>query len=91
MSGNYTIETYSNIDTYGFLYSNTFDPGSISTNLLEESDDGPISINFLISINFQAVTQYIVVATTFYPNTTGSFSIVATGIASVIFSPMNSA
>ncbi|CAF4733847.1 unnamed protein product, partial [Rotaria sp. Silwood2] len=91
MSGNYTIETYSSIDTYGYLYSSTFDPASISTNLLAENDDGPTSTNFLISIYLQALTQYIVVVTTFYPNTTGSFSIVATGIASVIFSPMNPA
>ncbi|CAF4519539.1 unnamed protein product, partial [Rotaria sp. Silwood2] len=90
MSGTYAIETSSSMDTYGYLYNNTFDPASISTNLLAENDDGPSSTNFQISIYLQALTRYIVVVTTYDPSTTGTFSIVASGIASVIFSPINS-
>ncbi|CAF4368170.1 unnamed protein product [Rotaria sp. Silwood2] len=89
MDGIYTIECNSDIDTSGFIYNNSFDPVYSILNLLANDDDSGGDNQFLFSIFLQAQTRYILVVTTYNEYDTGPFLIIATGLASIIFSQIN--
>jgi len=86
-TGNYTFRSYSTIDSYGYLYMNSFDPSNVTSNLLTYADDDEngTSDQFFISYTLQAGTTYILIFTTFDNGLTGPFSIVALGPAKVSF------
>ncbi|CAF3377068.1 unnamed protein product [Rotaria sp. Silwood1] len=86
MDGNCTIVSNSTMDTYGYLYSNTFYPASPLTNVLDMNDDGGGNGQFMLSRYFQILTRYILVVTTYDQSVTGPFSIIATGLVSIRFS-----
>ena len=82
-SGNYTIQSNSSIDTYGYIYNNTFNPANRTLNMLQSNDDGAGNTQFLLSLWLQTMTNYIVVATTYSAITTGSFFVIVQGPAAV--------
>ncbi|CAF4231471.1 unnamed protein product [Rotaria socialis] len=84
--GIFSLTSKSNIDTYGYLYINTFDPASPSSNLLLENDDGGGSGQFGLTYSLLIDSIYVLVATTYYPNVTGLFSVSAPGPGFVTFS-----
>ncbi|CAF1552686.1 unnamed protein product, partial [Adineta ricciae] len=85
ISGYHTIVSNSSMDTYGYLYNSTFDPLIPSQNLIVQNDDDAGNHQFKLRYLFQSAETYILVVTTYYINTTGSFTLTATGEGSVIF------
>jgi hypothetical protein len=85
-AGYYDLRSISKMDTYGYLYRDTFDPIYPELSLLGSSDEEGGDSQFLFSIRLETSADYILVATTFEPYVTGTFSILATGPDSVWFS-----
>jgi hypothetical protein len=88
-TGYYDMRSRSTMKSYGYLYDNSFDPIFPGLNLLKANENNRRTQLFLLSMLLQAGTSYILVATTDEPYATGTFSILATGPASVWFSPIN--
>lgn len=57
--------------------------------MLQFNDDMGGDLQFLMSSMLQSMTHYILVATTFFPNVTGVFSIVVSGSGSVNLTHIN--
>ncbi|CAF4100912.1 unnamed protein product, partial [Rotaria sp. Silwood2] len=89
MDGNYTFLCNSSMDTYGYLYNNTFDPVYPTMNILAIDDDSGGNYQFMFSMFLQTLSQYILVATTYNKNITGPFTITAHGLAPVGFTRIN--
>ena len=89
-AGNYTIRSNSTLDTYGYLYNNTFYSNFPSLNKLQENDDGAGANQFLLSMYLQTMTDYILVSTTFGLSISGAFTIIVQGPATVNLSLTNS-
>ncbi|CAM2704000.1 unnamed protein product [Rotaria socialis] len=90
-TGNYTFKSYSAIDSFGYLYTNPFDPLNITSNLLVSSDDDETGIGdqFSMSYPLEAGANYNLIFTTFDSSLTGRFFIVVSGPARVILRSMN--
>ena len=88
-SDSYTLSSNASIDTYGYLYRDYFNPFNISENLLFENDDECYNRDFKLLAYLHSNTTYILIATTFVPNVTGSFKIFASGPDTVIFNRMS--
>ena len=85
-SGTFSFTTLSSIDTYGCFYNYPFDPSYSNTNLIAQNDDGSVpgdGNQFRINATLQSSRTYVLVVTTYRESTTGSFSIRASGPASV--------
>ncbi|CAF0923840.1 unnamed protein product [Adineta steineri] len=82
-TGTYTILCSSTIDTYGYLYNNTFNSSTLSLNQIASDDDSGGNSQFMFLILLQAVGKYILIVTTYNQNVTGSFSIISTGVSPV--------
>ena len=81
-AGDFIIMSESSINTYGYLYENSFDPFDTSSNLLVENDNSSSSNDqFKLKAFLQPSIVYILVVTTFAPNVVGNFSIVAWGVS----------
>lgn len=89
LTGYYTIVCTSNMDTYGYIYINAFDPIYPPGNLLSYDDDSGGNHQFMFKVKLQILIEYILVLTTSYQNITGSFKITAIGPESVSFSQLN--
>lgn len=86
-TGYYTIISNSTLNTYGYIYSNNFNPFNTTSNLLQENNNDGGSDQFLLNMTLLSSVQYIVVVTAIYmPNVSGSFFIVVNGPGSVRFS-----
>lgn len=95
-SDNYmdTTDTYSfatqsynsqgNIDSYGYIYQDSFNPSNPSMNLLKSDDDSAGNLQFGLTVLLQPDTTYVLVFTTFNQNVFGPFTIVASGPDNVI-------
>jgi hypothetical protein len=83
LSGTYQFSSESSMDTYGYLYNDTFDPASPSKNRMSSDDDGCGNRQFWLQAHLQRNITYILVVTTYNQNTLGSFSMLALGGASV--------
>lgn len=79
INGNYTIQSNSTLDSYGFLYLNSFNPNNMIANILNSDDDSAGGGQFLISYRLQANSRYILIMTTFFSNRTTPFSIMVRG------------
>ena len=79
VASNYSFSTESNINTYGYIYNDTFHPDNPSLNLLKEDDNSGGNGQFKLTVFLQPWTSYILVVKTFSPNVTGKFLIVASG------------
>jgi hypothetical protein len=85
VSGTYSLTSSSSVDTYGFIYTNSFNPINPRWNLLSENDDGGVGVQFKLTIYLQREITYILVVTTFATKTTGAFLVVGSGPASITF------
>ncbi|CAF3746296.1 unnamed protein product [Adineta steineri] len=90
VAGTYTIACSSSIDTYGFLFNTTFDPTNPTKNLLVSDDDSAGNQQFKLVYFLQPSINYTVIATTYYPFISGSFSLIATGPGVVYFTRITS-
>ncbi|CAF4245336.1 unnamed protein product, partial [Adineta steineri] len=78
-NGIYMIASKSIVDTYGYIYKNSFDPFNPSVNLILEDDDSCDGEQFRLTVNLLVNVKYILVVTTFYSDVTESFSIIVSG------------
>ena len=84
-TGYYFLYSNSNIDTFGYLYSNSFDPLNIEKNLITGDDDKADDLQFLLQHEFKSTNIYILVVTTRDQLVLGSFSIFSAGPKQVTF------
>ncbi len=78
-AGDFTIMSQSSINTYGYIYQNSFDPSHTSLNLLMEDDNSGSNDQFKLKAFLRPSTIYVLVVTTFAPHVTGKLSIIASG------------
>ena len=83
-TGYYSFVSDSNIDAYGFIYRNTFDPLNPTENLLQAEDDDESNSQFRLNIHLSDGMIYVLVMTTYQSKETGTFSIVVLGANKVI-------
>lgn len=62
-------------DTYMYLYQNSFNPLNPNTNLIASDDDSGVGLYSLISQSITEGTTYILVLTTYWEGSTGTFSL----------------
>lgn len=79
----YTIWSSSNIDTYGYIYENSFDPLNPTENLLIKDDDGESNDQFKFEIPLYDDITYILVVTTYHPQIIGDININILGLKNV--------
>jgi hypothetical protein len=84
-AGTYILRSTSRtrMDTYGCLYSTSFDPTYPYQNLLTCDDDSGGSQQFLINYYLLSGQTYVLVVTTSIYRITGSYSIIVSGPGSV--------
>ncbi|CAF1246345.1 unnamed protein product [Adineta ricciae] len=90
VTGVYTIGIDSSMDTYGYLYNNTFDSVDPNRNLLLFDDDSGGNGQFMLKYALQATQKYILIATTYDEKITGEFSVTSLGPSTILFSSVNS-
>ncbi|CAF4010695.1 unnamed protein product, partial [Adineta steineri] len=73
-SGYYSFRGSGEIDPYGFIYKNKFNPLDPSENLLDQDYDKGSNVQFKLNI-YLNVNTYVLVMTTFDLKETGEFSI----------------
>ena len=83
MMDTYTFISNSPINTDGYLYSDEFKPANPSLKLISQDDDSNGQGQFRITAILQPGHKYILVVTPDSPETTGEFSIVSSGPATV--------
>jgi len=88
-TGTYSLLSSSNIDTYGFIYKNSFNPANPSMNQLSQNDNGCGNNQFNLTAQLQSNTTYILVVTTSRPGKKGAFSIVVSGLGNVSLKPIS--
>ncbi len=86
VTGNYSFTCYSPVDTYGYLYTNSFDPSNVNVNLLAQDNGSGGNFQFYITILLQSGGTYILVVTTYAPGVTTTFSIITSGPVSISLS-----
>ena len=91
VNGSYDIFSVSetDTDTYGFLYNEPFYTRYISYNMIDEDDEGNDYGQFRVTSYLEADKTYILVVTTYYPNTTGAFTIDDEGPESLLYKKTN--
>lgn len=88
-SARYILRSSSTLDTYGYLYSGSFDPLNPSLNLIAFDDDSGGDRQFLLNVTLIYGTRYILVVTTYNPSVTGPYGVAVLGPSSVYFLPYN--
>lgn len=83
-SGNYRIQSNATIDTYGYLYLNSFNSRNTTQNLLSYNDDGAGNRQFLIAQTLSSFNQYVLVLTTYSSSIIGNFLIEISGPSNVL-------
>lgn len=84
-NGLYIIRSNANINTYGYIYKDSFDSLNPEKNILQENDNGSGSNQFSFDITLDTLNTYILVITAYEENTFGPFSILAFGPGPVRF------
>ena len=79
----YTFTSNSSMDTFGYFYDTSFNPSDPEANLIIEDDDSGFQLQFHIRAYLRPEHTYILVVTTHWESTTGRFSILASGPASI--------
>lgn len=75
----YTLWSESEIDTYGYIYKDDFDSLQPFGNLFLQHSGKCNQGQLKFIVDLQINTKYILVVTTYYPNTTGNFTIFISG------------
>ena len=78
-----------NIDPYGYIYKNSFDPLKPFENLLLQHDGSCNDGQFKLIIDLEINTRYIIVVTTHRSNTIGNFSIWISGQNNISFAAID--
>ncbi|CAF1325561.1 unnamed protein product [Adineta steineri] len=78
-SGLYTFFSQSNINTYGSIYKDYFNPSYPNENRLVYDDESCQEHQFTFTIALETSITYILIVTSFYSNKTGAFSIFVSG------------
>ncbi|CAF1280063.1 unnamed protein product [Adineta steineri] len=89
ITGLYVLWSENNIDAYGYIYQNDFNPLKPSENLLLSHDGECNDRQFKLIIDLEINTRYILVVTTHDPKTIGNFSIFISGPNNVSLSPFS--
>ncbi len=85
-SGPYIFQCKTNIDTFAYIYNQTFNPLNPAANLLKAFDDeNSERWEFSFALNFLFADSILLVVTTYSPNKTGPLFIVGSGYNKVIF------
>ncbi|CAF1480449.1 unnamed protein product [Adineta steineri] len=84
-SGYYTFLGSGDIDGYGSIYEDKFNPLDPTENLLDKDYDGGSNIQFKLVIHLDVDRKYVLVVATYDSKETGEFSIVVLGKNKVIF------
>ena len=82
-SGTYLIRTDGSLNTYGYLYTPTFDKNSPSDNLIAENDDSAGGGQFRISSELVAGQTFEVIVTAVSSLSLGSYTLLILGPTSV--------
>jgi hypothetical protein len=85
IAGEYSFWSDSDINTYGYLYRNDFNPFQPTRYLLSSDDDLCDNKQFRIVYRLLPNTTFILVVTSAAMNTTGRFSIISAGPTAVRF------
>ncbi|UJR20171.1 hypothetical protein I4U23_023303 [Adineta vaga] len=89
INGSYIFTSESMIDTYGYLYLDSFLPNFITHNLIASDDDSGDNSEFQFTIYLHSNVTYILVATTYNEHTTGEFSVIISGLTKVNIAPID--
>jgi len=81
--GSYSFTSGSSLDTFGYFYSNSFDPYNPSVNLVTSDDNSGIETQFRMEAALLTGRTYILIVTTSQVSLTGLFRITARGPASI--------
>jgi hypothetical protein len=78
-TGCYSFGINSSVDTFGYIYLDTFNPLFPSRSLIIQNGERLNNMQFKHPTRLHASVTYILVVTTSSPNVTGSFSILVSG------------
>ncbi|CAF5215305.1 unnamed protein product, partial [Rotaria magnacalcarata] len=73
------------MDTYGYLYNNSFDKTKLSLNQVKQDDDSGGNLQFQLTSVLHSGMRSILIVTTYSPNIRGPFSLIVSGPATVDF------
>lgn len=85
ITGNYTLKSNCTMDTYGYLYNNSFDKTKLSLNQVKQDDDSGGNLQFQLISVLRSGMRSILIVTTYGPNIRGPFSLIVSGPATVGF------
>ncbi|CAF4171734.1 unnamed protein product, partial [Adineta steineri] len=88
-TGLYVLWSENNINAYGYIYKNDFNPLKPSENLLLSHGGKCNDEQFKLIIDLDINTRYILVVTTRDPKTIGNFSVFISGPNNVSLSPFS--
>ncbi|CAF1035438.1 unnamed protein product [Adineta steineri] len=86
-TGYYALTSSSNVNTFGYIYKDDFNPRNPSENLLSQDYRSCSYQDFKFIAYLQTGTKYILVVTTSSPNITGKFSILTSGPNVITLNP----
>lgn len=86
--GTYTFQSLSDIDTFGYMYWNTFRPNQIWSNRVSSNDDSGQNYQFKFSSALYRRNKYFLVVTTYLTNITGNIDVLVSGPASLDLVPI---
>ncbi len=78
-TGCYSIVSKSNVNTFGHLNKDYFNPLNPNFNLFIQDSDNINNTQFEFITQLQVNTTYVLIVTTYFPNVTGNFSISVSG------------
>ena len=81
VSGRYTFTSYGTINTYGYFYTNSFDPSDPTANLLKYATG--VTQQFSLDVYLYDGSSYFLIVTTYDTNIVGSFAIITSGPSKV--------
>jgi hypothetical protein len=84
-NGCYSFSNNRSVDTFSYIYKDTFVPFDSSINLISRSDHSSNNTKFQLNVYLQANTSYVLVVTTSSANVTGTFSTLVSGPNNVRF------
>ncbi|CAF4115977.1 unnamed protein product, partial [Rotaria magnacalcarata] len=82
-TGTYSFTSNSAMDTYGYLYNNSFDKTKLSLNLVTQDDNSGGSQQFKLTSILQSGVRYILIVTTSSPAVRGKFQVISSGPARI--------
>ncbi|CAF0735174.1 unnamed protein product [Adineta steineri] len=88
-TGYYALSSSSNMDTFGDIYKDDFNPMNPVGNLLSQNYRACSYQDFKFIVYLHTVTTYILAVTTSSPNMIGNFSILTSGPSNITLDPYN--